>query len=501
MSPSVDGAAVQELRDLAIRRFGLRFGDDKQDFLADTLRQRMESTRTPSVSEYLRRLDLPGDANELHALAAALTVTETFFFRGADQLRAFREGVIPDRLSLRSTTRELRILSAGCATGEEPYTLAMILSDAFPDLAAWKITLLGIDLNPRNLAHAARARYTAWSLRETPDSSRDRYFRREGSEFVVHDAYRRMATFREVNLSQPPVDVFPGEFYDVVFCRNVLMYFTPDVMRDVVDRIARSLVPGGYLFLGHAETLRGVSPDFSLCHTHGTFYYQRRGGIAPRGMETPAPAIIEEPSPPEPDAGWMQSIRESSERMESLTRDLGSPSPPTALPAAQGGLPLAVEYLRQERFQEALNVVAPVLAGTPKDIDALLLQAVLLTHCGRPAQAEAVCESILRADDLNAEAHHLIAICREHAGDLAAAIEQDQMAQYLDPAFAMPYVHVGRLARRKGDLALARRQLEQALGLLVREESSRILLFGGGFGREALMQLCRGELQACGGRP
>jgi chemotaxis protein methyltransferase CheR len=104
-------------------------------------------------------------------------------------------------------------------------------------------------------------------------------------------------------------------------------------------------------------------------------------------------------------------------------------------------------------------------------------------------------------DDLNAGAHHLIALCREHAGDLEGALEQDRAAEYLDPDFAMPRLHVGRMARRKNDLALARRELAQALVLLEREDAKRVLLFGGGFERAALIRLCRAELDACGGRP
>jgi chemotaxis protein methyltransferase CheR len=502
MTPLVDSAAVQGLRSIAVREFGLRFGDDKRDFLADALRQGMDAARVGSAAEYLALFSSPSAGEELRRLAAALTVPETYFFRGTDQLRAFREHILPERIRLRGANRELHILSAGCATGEEPYTLAMILSEAVPDLASWRITLTGLDLNPHLLAHAARARYSSWSLRETTPAARDRYFSREGVEYVVHEVYRRQVTFRQANLSNPPADVFVSGRYDVIFCRNVIMYFTTDIMRAVVERFAHALAPGGYLFLGHAETLRGLSSDFTLHHSHESFYYQKRDGAAASPVPEFLPAVAEPALPPvdpAPDLSWLESIRSSSERMETLARGAAAPAP-SAAPAA-AGISTAIELLRQERFREALDLVAPLAASSPKDLDALLLQAVLLSHCGRPRDAEAACEQLLRADDLNAEAHHLIAICREHAADIDRAIEQNRVAQYLDPAFAMPYVHVGRLARRKGDLVLARRQLEQGLELLAREEPSRLLLFGGGFSREALMQLCRSELAACGGRP
>jgi chemotaxis protein methyltransferase CheR len=124
---------------------------------------------------------------------------------------------------------------------------------------------------------------------------------------------------------------------------------------------------------------------------------------------------------------------------------------------------------------------------------------VLLTNSGHLPEAERVCAQMLSADELHAGAHYLMALCRESAGDTGAAIEHGQAAAYLDATFAMPHLHLGLLARRAGDLPLARSELSRALGLLAREEAARILLFGGGFGREALAALCRSELRASGG--
>jgi chemotaxis protein methyltransferase CheR len=130
-----------------------------------------------------------------------------------------------------------------------------------------------------------------------------------------------------------------------------------------------------------------------------------------------------------------------------------------------------------------------------------LLHAVLLTHSGRLNEAEIVCGELLRNDDLDAGAHYLLALCRESASDARGAEEHDRLAAHLDPAFAMPRLHLGLLARRRGDLAAARRELAQALELLQREDAARVLLFGGGFRREALVTLCRAELGASGGAP
>ena len=140
-------------------------------------------------------------------------------------------------------------------------------------------------------------------------------------------------------------------------------------------------------------------------------------------------------------------------------------------------------------------------SGTAKDPEVLLLTAVLLTHGGDLAEAEKVCTELLERDEMSAGAHYLMALCRESAGDGRSAADHDQVATYLDPGFAMPRLHLGLLARRAGDRKTARQELLQAQMLLQREDTSRLLLFGGGFGREALIALCRAELARCGDRP
>jgi chemotaxis protein methyltransferase CheR len=282
------------------------------------------------------------------------------------------------------------------------------------------------------------------------------------------------------------------------------MYFTPENARAVVAHIAASLAPGGYLFLGHAETLRGLSNDFHLRHTNETFYYQRRETLGETSL--PDHALVPEPASTtfgslfDDGATWVETIRRASERIDVLTRPSppGSEAPPsTASPRPDLGA--ALELLEKERYAEALDRITALPPGAAGDADALLLRAVLLTHRGRLEEAEGACERLLAIDELNAGAHYALAICREGRGDAQGALDHDQVAIYLDRSFAMPRLHLGLVARKRGDLETARRELGQALVLLEREEVARLLLFGGGFGRDALLALCRAELASCGG--
>jgi chemotaxis protein methyltransferase CheR len=280
------------------------------------------------------------------------------------------------------------------------------------------------------------------------------------------------------------------------------MYFTPAAAQAVIARVTRSLMPGGYLFLGHAETLRGLSTDFHLCHTHGTFYYQRRGG-PPVSSQPPTRSPVLPVSDPGWASGWVDTVQRATDRISALSQVV--PPSPVAPPVERvepvDPLGPSRALFEAERFGDALLALDALPSAAAQDPDALLLRAAVLTHHGRLAAAADACERLLAVDETSAGAHYLLALCREGGGDRSGARDHHQVAAHLDPTFAMPHLRLGLLARREGDLATARRELTEAIALFRREDGSRILLFGGGFGRQALTALCQAELLAAGGRP
>ena len=513
-------AEIECFRSLVAQHLGLSFEDAKLDFLAEVLQRRMENSGCHLFSLYEKRIADWGSVDEeIGALAEHLTVNETYFLRYAEQFKAFAELVIPNRIQARGQERKLRILSAGCASGEEAYSLAILIRDRLPELASWEVEIRGIDVSASSIEKCKRARYSTWSLRETPADLRTRYFRPAGSDVLLDSEVRRAVTFERRNLIEEDPAFWKDNAFDVVFCRNVTMYFKIDAARSVISRIARSLAPGGFLFLGHAETLRGVSQEFHLRHTHETFYYQRReiaegnsAGASPETLARQGSIRGNIPAVAEPGESWFNVIRRASERVANLTQEKKSlamgassnastPSPQStaALAAPTWDRTLAIELLRKERFAEALELLRALPPVSAVDPDSQLLLAAVLTNSGDLLEAEKVCRNVLGMDELNAGAHYLMALCREHSGDREAAMRHDRAATYLDAAFAMPRLHLGLAAKRSGDLETARRELGQALPLLDREDPSRVLLFGGGFTREALVEFCRAELRSCGG--
>ncbi len=267
---------VERFRAAVSRCLGLQFDEAKQAFLGEVLQRRLGRLKG-SADAYLRQLETRPACTELGALAEELTVGETYFFRNSEQFCALAELALPERVRAKPGSKVLRVLSAGCASGEEAYSIAIIVREAIAD-PSWNVSIRAVDLNPAALQKAARARFSPWALRETTPEVQSKWFRPGGREWVLAETVRDAVRFDARNLVSEDDELWQPGIFDVIFCRNVIMYFAPEQARALIARIARALQPGGYLFLGHAETLRGLSDDFHLRHTHGTFYYQLREG-------------------------------------------------------------------------------------------------------------------------------------------------------------------------------------------------------------------------------
>jgi chemotaxis protein methyltransferase CheR len=486
---------------------GLTVEESRLGALGELLLERA-SARRLSVPAYVERLDGKLDAEELRNLASTLTVGETYFFRHREQFEALRAIVLSQYAQ--PGRQGPRVLSAGCSSGEEPYSIAMLLRELLPER---ELVVSALDVNAGFLGRAREGRYSAWSLREMSDASVSRWLTPAGKGYVVAELIRRSVAFVSGNLCRSDSELLRAHSYDVIFCRNVLMYFTAEQRRSALERLTNALVPGGYLFLGSAETLRGESHDFHLCHTHGAFYYRRKSdderaaagpASSPRRLGFVADAFAVEPgaSARVQRETWVDDIGKAAERIAALASRSPSGASEagagTALGWSRSDFSTPLELLHEERFGPALEHVRALPAHASGDPDALLLEAVLLASDGKLAEAERSAQHLLELDELNAGAHYVLALCAAGAGKLDEATRNDRIAIYLDPAFAMPHLHLGLVLRKTGEPLAARQELSRAQALLEREDSARILLFGGGFGRSALLELCAAELAAAG---
>jgi len=264
------------IRDLIYQVAGIFHPDNKLRLLLDRCWRRMGELHVGSLHEYLECLTLkPTRQDELTALLNEITIGETSFFRNQPQLDALRQIVIPKLLAAKANhpIRRIRLWSAGCSTGEEPYTLSMLaLEDAQGPLKECPVEIVATDLNERSLAHAKNAVYGSYSTRHLTPYFHQKYFTPTADQLRVQPSVVAGVNFSRLNLSDDVRMTFMKGF-DVIFCCNVLIYFDLASKRRVIQHFYNNLLPYGYLFLGHSESLYGVSNDFRLVHFPGTTGY------------------------------------------------------------------------------------------------------------------------------------------------------------------------------------------------------------------------------------
>jgi chemotaxis protein methyltransferase CheR len=470
----------QRLRDVVAAVLGLQLDSLGEHFVDEVLDRRAHAVGV-AIDTYLAGLEAGPARAEIAALARELTVGETYFFRNIEQFNVLRDWVRSWRVT---HPGPIRILSAGCASGEEPYSIAMVLRDAIADDAG-ACTIRAVDANPAMIEKARCARYTRWSLREMPPALLQRWLRPEGTGAAVDDAIRDAVTFEERNLCVEDADLWAPGAYDVIFCRNVMIHLTRPAAEGLAARLAHSLAPRGALFLGHAETTRGLVDGFEAREARGTFWYERvessaAGEPARRAMRADIVA----------DAGWTMPA-------PSVPAPVPEGRRPTEAPSIDA-LARATELFRQERFDEALALVNALPDAAGAAPRALLLKGVLFAHRSDYGQASRLGTQLLAIDEAHADAYHLIALCRDAQGDRRGALYCEWRAVALDPDFALARMHLGLLARRSGDRVETERQFARAAALLAGETNSRLALFGGGFERSALLAMCRAELASRG---
>jgi len=268
-----DQAELKLLTDLIQERFGLTFNGIRLEILEARLRPRLRELHLGNLRDYYHHLRFhPDRESEFARLPAMVTNNETYFFRETRQFEVLVEHVVPER-RVATPGRPLRLLSAGCSSGEEPYSLGIVLQNAgYPPGRGWEID--ACDLNPERIARAKEAVYEEGSLRTCDVETRRRYFAREGDRFRLRERYRAGVRFFQSNLLSPGF-ALERDGYDVVLCRNLLIYFGDLAFDRVIGLFARALRPGGYLFLGHSESLFDRSTDLQPVVLGGAVVYRK----------------------------------------------------------------------------------------------------------------------------------------------------------------------------------------------------------------------------------
>jgi chemotaxis protein methyltransferase CheR len=455
-----------QARTLVASRLGLDLPEHRRADLEHGLARASRACSISTPERYLAWLEALSDENPAWGqLASHLTIGETYFFRDRATFDALEQHVFPSLIAVRRAEGilRLRLWSAGCATGEEPYSLAMLLDRLLPDRSEWAVTILATDINPQALEAAQRGRYREWSFRETPRWVRDRWFHPQGADRVEVDArIRRMVTFAPVNLADdgyPSVVTNTGAM-DLILCRNVLMYFTGETVRATVARLQRALGPGGWLVVSAVEASVELFHPLAPVNFPGAIFYRKdAAGVA---------------SAP---------LRWSSETILRGLADLAF-SVPTSNDLVTSHSPVGTP---QEEH-----------AGGQEDLAADLQRARVLADQGNLEQARKLCEAALATDRLNPEAYLLLAAICQEQGEAQSALEALRRAIYLAPDLATSHFLLGSLLLRRGERRRGRRAMETVMSLLTAVPADEPLRGGDGLTAGRLLESARMYLELRG---
>ena len=433
------------------------------------------------VHQYLGGGELT--AEQVEALAAHLTVGETYFFREPRTLETLENRILPGLIrTRREGDRRLRFWSAGCCTGEEPYTIAILLSRLIPDLRDWDVTILATDINRAFLARAARGEFSKWSFRGAPDWLQGQCFTQTSHNgFQILPHLREMVSFSYLNLAR---DNYPSLLnnttgMDVISSRNVLMYFAPESAARVVRRLSCSLVEGGWLIVSPTETSIVDDPSCPTVSFPGAILHQKRAVTAP-WPEIPAAAIRTLPpvAPVAPAGALAAHSRSPSENADGWlaaqdqARDGQPPAAPAPLPDS-APYEEALALYEGGQYGEAASRLAPLIESPPPDGDgvdaqrrAMLLLARSCANQGLLADALAWCERAVTDHSLDPEVRYLRSTVLQELGRSDEAVVDLRRTLYLDPRFVLAHFTLGNLGLGQGEPDAARRHFQNALELL-----------------------------------
>lgn len=274
----ISDAEFAQLRDFIYAQSGIFVADNRKYLVENRLATRLKELNLKSFAEYHAFLQYDSSRRqELNRLFEVITTNETSFYRNPPQLKVFQDMVLKDVLDKLKGLRQrrLRIWSAGCSTGEEPYTIAIILHEVLrSEIASWDIRITANDLSEAVLAQARDAVYTEYSLRTTPKEIVTRYFTPDGVNFKLKSEVKRLVSFGQINLSDR-MQLKRVERSHIVFCRNVIIYFDDEMKKNVITAFYDNLLPGGQLLIGHSESLHNISRAFRPKHYPGAIIYSK----------------------------------------------------------------------------------------------------------------------------------------------------------------------------------------------------------------------------------
>lgn len=434
---------LARVKQLVKARCGLLFEGNGEANLVQVLAERARALAI-EPAQYFARLHDNGP--EFQELVNRLTINETYFFRGSEQIRLLVERLVPRLLAARAGLAPVRILSAGCSSGEEPYSLVMALMDRYGESVSRLFEFAGGDIDSVALAKARNARYTRFSFRGVPDEVRGRYFDQDRWGHLLKAPVRNQVTFHELNLLASSFSPALRDF-DVIFFRNVSIYFDAPTRKRVQQNLVSLMKDDGVLMIGAAETLANDLGVLPLVEEDGLYYFAKG--------RPPVPAV---PLAPLPSGGGSVPMA----AMPALTASEPRPSPAPL----RADVDTLRQLMRDKCYDQALPLLEAVLMDEPRNAEALLLKAHVLINRKDFVAAERLAQGVLAANAWSIDALVLLGLAAKWQQQSEAAIRWFKQAAYARHDCWPAHYYLADLYRNGGENELARRAYRVVLQLL-----------------------------------
>jgi chemotaxis protein methyltransferase CheR len=450
--------------DLVERQFGIRGSDYGAGRMDEAVSTVLPTTTCTTPDELLVSLETDDQPRWLHALVEHLTVGETYFLRDPAQIAALRETILPDLIQRRAGEQRLRLWSAGCSTGEEPYTLAILLRENFYIHAAWDVLLVGTDVNRESLRIAREGNYPAWSFRATPDEIRSRYFLASDTGWRLTDSIRRMTRFAWMNLGADSL-MPPSADLDLIMCRNVTIYFDEAATQRLYRALVRALAPGGWLMLGPSDPVPADRGGLERVEVEGAVLWRRVKVAArsTRGLET--------------------TRVQGSTRVGGAAVKRAEMAEPRGIAVAKAS-PVTLDE-SEEMVADGSGAEAAKWVATPG------LRTIAAATAGAIPMPAAELETVVADGRAELDAG-LLAL---EAGALAAALDWLRRATFRDPRSPLAQFALGRAYADNGDASRAHTALIQARRLLAPLDGEALVPGSDAMPVESLRQTIRTHLE------
>lgn len=494
-------ADFDRYRAIVRQRAGIEIPDARKVDLEKGVAAALEAGRAASVDSLYDLLAEKGPrgAAAFEAMVPAITINETHFFRNRPQMTALEKEILPQLIEAGRETRKLRIWSAACSSGEEPYSLAILVDRLLPDRDKWDILIHGTDIDHLALQKAHTGLYGNWSFREVPQEIKDTYFTRVDEHlFELAPKIRRMVRFSRLNLVD---DLYPSpetatDRMDLVVCRNVLIYFKEETIQRIVDRFHESLVEGGWLVVGHAEPSQEIFHRYQVSNYPGTIVYRRsksgqqgkpvpvvlppvapvRSEVIGHRSEIRKPVVLRRPAAPVKPAAKVRTLRPVGGK-------------PSAGPVEVTAADEAYKLFEAGRSGDAINQLEALAAESPNDHRAPYLLAKIFASKVRFPEAERWVDVALKNRELAAECHYLRGIVLQEQGRLDEALEAFRRSVFLDQGFVLGHFAAAGVFARTGQTARAKKSLATVAELIAGRPSSDVLPEGDGLTVGRLQEL------------